>query len=163
MEDAGIVQRCVLPRPSGAVVYELTEYGRDLEDVVLRLGRWGARSLGDPRPDEIVTVDSLVTALRTTFHPDAARDLQIGYELRLGGIVLHARVDHGTLTAAGGPLAGADLIIETGPALKALMADEISPAEAIANRSVHLTGDPALLDQFVAVFAIDAPPAARAA
>ena len=32
----------VQPRPSGAIVYELTPYGLDLEPVVLALGRWGA-------------------------------------------------------------------------------------------------------------------------
>jgi hypothetical protein len=28
---------------------ELTEYGRDLEPIVLALGRWGSRSMGEPR------------------------------------------------------------------------------------------------------------------
>src|SRR5216683_7345222 len=50
LEDSGIVRRRILPRPATGVVYELTEYGQDLEDIVLRLGLWGARSLRDPRP-----------------------------------------------------------------------------------------------------------------
>jgi DNA-binding HxlR family transcriptional regulator len=41
LEDAGVVRRRVLPRPASGVGYELTEYGRELEDVVLRLGLWG--------------------------------------------------------------------------------------------------------------------------
>src|SRR5687768_11248838 len=45
LEQAALVVRRVQPRPSGAIVYELTEYGADLEEVVLALGRWGARSL----------------------------------------------------------------------------------------------------------------------
>jgi DNA-binding HxlR family transcriptional regulator len=103
LEEAGVVRRRALPRPERGVVYELTGYGRDLEDIVLRLGRWGAQSLGDPRPDEVVTADALVMALRTTFQPEAARDLEIGYELRLGDVVVHARVDHGALTAGQAP------------------------------------------------------------
>jgi DNA-binding HxlR family transcriptional regulator len=71
LEAAGVVRRRVLPRPSGAVVYELTDHGNALEDVVLRLGRWGAKSLGEPGPEDIVTVDSLVMAMRSTFHPEA--------------------------------------------------------------------------------------------
>jgi DNA-binding HxlR family transcriptional regulator len=43
-ETAGVVRRRVLPRPDGSVVYELTDYGRELEDVVVSLDRWGARS-----------------------------------------------------------------------------------------------------------------------
>src|ERR671931_2934804 len=38
LEDAGVVRRRVLPRPAGSVVYELTDYGSELEDVVMRLG-----------------------------------------------------------------------------------------------------------------------------
>src|ERR1700736_4345674 len=99
LENAGIARRRVLARPSRAVVYELTEYGLQLEPVVVELGRWGAKNLGDPRPDETVTVDSLITALRTTFHPAAARRFRAGYELRVGEIVLHARVHNGRVDA----------------------------------------------------------------
>ena len=44
LEAAGVVRRRVLPRPDGSVVYELTDYGHELEDVVVSLDRWGARS-----------------------------------------------------------------------------------------------------------------------
>ena len=40
LEEAGIVQRRVLPRPQSAVVYELTPYGANLEESVMALGRW---------------------------------------------------------------------------------------------------------------------------
>src|SRR6516225_10062018 len=50
LEEAGVVRRRVLPRPEGSVVYELTEYGRELEPTVVELGRWGAKTLGDARP-----------------------------------------------------------------------------------------------------------------
>src|SRR5919108_590047 len=50
LEASGVVQRRLLPRPQGSVVYELTDYGRELDDVVLRLDLWGARSLGHPQP-----------------------------------------------------------------------------------------------------------------
>ena len=92
LEDAGVVQRRVLPRPAGSIVYELTEHGGDLEEAVLALGRWGARSLGDPRPGEIITVDSVIMAMRTTFRPDAAKDLRASYELRLGDVILNMQI-----------------------------------------------------------------------
>lgn len=163
LERAGVVQRRVLPRPAGSVVYELTEYGDELEEVVLGLGRWGARSLGDPQAEEIVTVDSLIMALRTTFDAEAARGLQAGYELHLGEIVIHARVDGGLLGVEEGALPEADLVIETGPALRAVLAGEISPAEAVDNGSVRITGDPDLLTRFTEVFSIAPPPAVRSA
>src|SRR3712207_8023400 len=42
LEQSGIVRRRVLPPPAASAVYELTPYGQELEDIVLRLGRWGA-------------------------------------------------------------------------------------------------------------------------
>jgi DNA-binding HxlR family transcriptional regulator len=164
LEDARIVRRAA---PAGApTVYELTEYGVELEDVILQLGQWGAKTLGSPRRDEVVTTDSVLTALRAVFRPGAARRLRVSYELRLGEIVVHARVADGTLEVGEGPLADADLVIEAGPALKGVMAGEISPREAIEAGSIRLrTGnvsyaeDPGLLAWFAEIFHI--PPAPR--
>lgn len=158
LESAGLVTRRVLPRPDGSVVYELTDYGKDLEDVVLAFGRWGARSLGEPAPDDIVTNDIMIMALRTTFQPEGAKGLHAGYELRMGDVLIHARVDDGKVEVAEGPLDRPDLVIESGPAIKALMADELSPADALASGSVKVTGDEKLLDRFVAAFQIGAKP-----
>jgi DNA-binding HxlR family transcriptional regulator len=159
LEAAGVVRRRVLPRPDGSVVYELTPYGQELEEIVVALGRWGAKSLAQPRSGETVTPNSLIMALRTTFRPERAVGLTCGYELRSGDLVLHARIRDGVLSAGAGPLPDADLVIETGPALRALMAHELSPAEAIENGSVRLQGDRALLDTFVELFRIDPLPA----
>lgn len=163
MEQAGVVRRRVLPRPSGSIIYELTEYGKELEEIVVQLGRWGAKTLGVPRPDETVTVDSMVMALRSTFRPEAARKLRVSYELRMGEIVIHARIENGKIAVAQGPLPDADLVIEAGPAIKALLAREMTPREALASKAVQITGDRALLDRFVEVFRIDPMPAAVSA
>ncbi len=156
LEETGVVQRRVLPRPDGSVVYQMTGYGMELEDIVYRLGRWGAKALGEPRPGETITADSLVMALRSTFDPSAAQSVRQSYELHVGDIVIHARIDRGAVEVQKGPLPGADLIIETGPALKALMSGELTPSQAIANGSIRLTGDSKLLDRFVQIFHIGA-------
>jgi DNA-binding HxlR family transcriptional regulator len=154
LEEAGVVRRRVLPRPGTSVVYELTEYGQELREIVLRLGLWGARSLGNPRPDDVLGLDSLILALQATFRPERARDLHASYELHVGPIVIHARVIDGTLDVAAGPQPGADLVLETGPALKGLMAGEISPAAALESGGVRITGNRDLLDRFVECFHI---------
>jgi DNA-binding HxlR family transcriptional regulator len=158
LEQGGVVRRRVLPRPAASVVYELTEYGSQLEEVVMRLGVWGAQSLGDPRPDEIITADSMTMALRSTFRPEAARGLDVRYELRLGEIVLRAHVADGRLSVGEGPLPEADLVIEAGPALRALLAGELSPSEAVASGCVRLSGNAALLDRFAELFRIPRRP-----
>jgi ubiquinone biosynthesis protein UbiJ len=77
------------------------------------------------------------------------------YELRLGPVVLHLRVEGGALVeVAEGELPDADLVIETGPAIKALMAGEVTPEEAIENGSVRISGDAALLSRFAQMFRI---------
>lgn len=154
LEAAGIVQRRAASRPGGGVLYELTPRGADLEAPVLALGRWGAKLLDAPRPDEVVTNDSMIMALRTTFQPQAAAGVHASYELRMGPVVIHARIDDGNLAVAEGSLPDADLVIEAGPALKAVMANEISPREALANKSVRVSGDPALFDRFAQLFRI---------
>jgi DNA-binding HxlR family transcriptional regulator len=162
LEEAGVVGRKVLPLPQTGVVYELTDYGRELEDAVLRLGVWGARALGEPRPGDCVTPDSLMLALRATFQPKAARGVEATYELHLGEIVFHARVQRGALEVAEGPLPGADLVLETDLSLRLLMNGELSPAEAVKSGRVRLRGDRELLDRFVEIFRLPPTPAALA-
>ncbi|MBB3663070.1 MULTISPECIES: winged helix-turn-helix transcriptional regulator [Prauserella salsuginis group] len=155
LETAGIVERRLRPRPDGSVEYALTEYGADLEDAVLAFGRWGARALGEPGPDEIITSDSLVIALRTAFLPEAAaEEADATYEIRLGDVVVHARVDGGELVAGTGEADGADLVIETGPAFRALLAGELAPDDAVADGSVAITGPKELLAAFTRSFRI---------
>lgn len=155
LETAGIVERRLRPRPDGSVEYALTEYGGQLEDVVLSLGRWGARALGEPGPDDIITADSLVIALRTTFLPDAARvEGDAVYEIRVGDVVVHARVEGDDLAAAPGEADGADLVVETGPAFRALLAGELTPDDALAGGFVAIEGPKELLDAFTRSFRI---------
>ena len=49
LQAAGILRRA--PR-SRVIVYELTPYGRELEPVVLALGAWGFKAMGDPREEQ---------------------------------------------------------------------------------------------------------------
>jgi hypothetical protein len=110
--------------------------------------------LGEARPGETITEDSIAMALRTTFCPEAARKARLTYLLRLGEIEVHARIREGSITVGRGNVPNPDLVIETGPALRTLLAREISPAEALKKRLVRVSGDPKLLDRFVQMFRI---------
>jgi DNA-binding HxlR family transcriptional regulator len=156
LTGAGIVAQVPV---DGVVVYELTERGRALEEVVLRLGRWGARMLGERRPDEIVTADSLVMALRAIFQPEEGRGVRVSYEIHVGTIVLHARVADGVLAAGTGPLPDADLSFAPGVAFKKLLSGELGAAEAIARGGVRVTGDARLLELFTRLFRLPEPAA----
>lgn len=157
LEDDGIVRRRALAHPERAVVYELTAYGRELEEALDALGRWGAKTLGEPRPGEIVTLDSMMSAMRSIFQPAAARGVNVIYELRFGEIVLHVRIRNRKLMVGAGPAPEPAVVIESGPAIKQLLTGEMSAREAIAKRVVKMKGDPALLEQFARLFRIDDP------
>jgi DNA-binding HxlR family transcriptional regulator len=163
LEETGVVERRVLPRPASGVVYALTPYGAELEDVVLRLAAWGAQSLGERSADEVVTADSMVMALRTTFQSAAAGGEPVAFELHVGEIVIFARIANGALETGAGPLPEADLVIEAFGPLRPLLAGELSPAEAIATGQLGVTGDPALLSRFVELFQIRPKPSASPA
>src|SRR5690606_7050040 len=92
LQEAGVIGRAMVP---GGVAYELTQYGRALESVLLALGRWGFQAMGAPAPDDIVTPDSLTMALRTSFRPEQAPDADL--ELHVGDIALRVLVRDGAL------------------------------------------------------------------
>lgn len=146
LTHSGIVRRAAADEDN----YELTEYGRALEDVVLALGRWGATTLDEPRPEDIVTTDSLTMALRATFQADAARAVQTAFDLRVGEVVLHVRVDGGELAVARGTTTAAAGVLDLGGALKGLLTGEITAAAALS--SGRVTGDPTLLATFTDLF-----------
>jgi DNA-binding HxlR family transcriptional regulator len=157
LQHAGAVQRRKSLRHGTATVYELTTYGSELEEVVFRLGRWGAKKLGEPRRGEIVTPDSMHIAFRTLFRPAAARGMRITYVVKMGDFALQIRIDDQQIDVGDGLVDDADLVIEAGPALRALLAGDISAREALETGSVRLTGDRNLFPWFIEIFHI--PPA----
>ena len=106
LQAAGVIRRA--PR-SRVIVYELTPYGRELELVVLALGAWDFRAMGEPREDQIITADSLTMDLRSAFRPLVAVTLPTtAYAARVGGVELLIRIDGPTLArdtcpSRGGP------------------------------------------------------------
>jgi DNA-binding HxlR family transcriptional regulator len=157
LEAAGVVRRELLPAPARGTAYALTDDGRALEPVLVALGQWGAPRLGEPREGEVVTAASFAMALRTTFRPEAARGREgkrTAYEVRMGDLVVTATVERENVDVIIGGGRSPDLVIETGPQIKALMAGDLSTAEAIASGVVRLEGDPALLERFARQFRI---------
>lgn len=154
LEEAGLATRRALPHPERAVVYELTDYGRDLEPALIALGRWGARTMTEPRPGEAVTAGAVAMAFRTTYRPEAAEGLTVGYEVRMGEFTISPQITDGALTVHVGAHAAPDLVIErlTGEPVRELLTGARTPAEVLADGSLRVEGDPALLDRFTGMF-----------
>jgi len=166
LQEGGVVRRAPLYRTG--LVYELTAYGRELEPIVLALGRWGFAQMGDPGPDDVVTADSLTMALRTAFRADAAVAVPAAdYELHVGDVVLRVQVEGASLRIAqlappappiGGlaPAGEPELVFAAGPGIRHVIGGELTPACAIDSGELHvLSGDAALLERFAETFHID--------
>src|ERR671933_2557575 len=67
LERAGVVRRRTLPPPAASAVYELTDYGRELEEILLAFGRWGARTMGQRDPRYALRSEWLALALKAFF------------------------------------------------------------------------------------------------
>jgi DNA-binding HxlR family transcriptional regulator len=159
LESTGVVRRRVLSQLDAGVVYELTEYGSELDHIVLDLALWGARSLGQPKAGEVFTLDSAILSLYTTFQEEAAAGVHVNYELHYqNDMVVHALVDDGSLKASGGALPAADLVIEPqGPVMMDLLSGTISASDALSGGKVRIEGEPKHLELFTRLFHL--PPA----
>ena len=114
LEQSGLVRRGTLPPPAGSRIYELTERGRELEPVVIALGRFG--SVAPFPPGEAgIGVDAVVIALKSLFAPSAADGMAATYELRLGEQRFRLDVADGRIENARGGAPAPDATLETDP------------------------------------------------
>jgi DNA-binding HxlR family transcriptional regulator len=152
LEQSGVLRRRKLPPPAGARVYELTEWGRELEPLVLQLGRWGSRA-PFPDGDARMGTDSVVLALKTLFDPAAADGLDATFELRFGEERFAVRVAEGALQATRGAADRPDVAIATDPGtLAAVLWHDHPLAEAEREGAITVAGSRRALRRFVRLF-----------
>jgi DNA-binding HxlR family transcriptional regulator/putative sterol carrier protein len=161
LERAGVVRRRKLPPPAGSRVYELTDWGLALEEIVISLGRWAARSPTPPGDAPIVSADSVVLALRGLFDPDAAHGLSARYELRLGEDRFRIELTDGEIEVVRGGADQADATIDTDPGtLDAVLWGGLPLADAQRSGKMTIEGDKAAVERFVRLFPMPEPAAA---
>jgi DNA-binding HxlR family transcriptional regulator/putative sterol carrier protein len=159
LEEAGIVRRRRLPPPAASKIYELTDWGEELEPVIIRLGRWGARS--PLRVDDApLGVDSLILSLRTMFDPRVAEGFEASYELRIGEDRFRAEVTGGSFEVERGSVERPDATIEAGSAtLAELVYQDLPLAEALRSGVVKIEGDEAAVERLFTLFPLPEPAA----
>jgi DNA-binding HxlR family transcriptional regulator len=158
LERAGIVRRRKLPPPAGSRVYELTDWGRELEPTVMSLGRWAARSPTPLSDAPIRSADSIVLALRDRFDAGAAHGLRARYELRLGEDRFRIEVADDGIEVARGGADQADATIDTDPAtLGAVLWADQPLADAQRSGSMTIEGDQAAVERLVRLFPLPEP------
>lgn len=155
MEETGVVRRRRLGPPTSAWVYELTDWGRELEPVLVHLGRWGRRSPvreRDIRPD--LSADALLLALRARFEPERAGDLIARYTVRLGEDHFTVRVADGELQVERGEWQDADAEVVTDVrGFTALVIHKKPLFDVLAEGGAEVFGDRGSLERLLAALA----------
>jgi DNA-binding HxlR family transcriptional regulator len=163
LEAADVVHRRLLPLPDRGTVYELTPYGRELEPILLALGRWGTTSMGRLAADVASRSRWLVAAM-LAFHDESRRIARpTTWELRLTDGAFTVRAEGTSLAATAGVPDDADLVITTADQhLHRLLTRQLTPGEAVATGAVTLDGNAAALPRLVDLFVFPTlgPPAA---
>jgi DNA-binding HxlR family transcriptional regulator len=157
LEDAGVVQRGTLPPPAASKIYELTEWGRGLEPVILALGNWGARSPRLPRGAGM-SVDCQMLALKTMFDAEAAGDLDATYQLVIDGHRFSAQVAGGRFEIIRGMLAEPDATIATDSGtLRELVWAGAKLDDAARSGEVEIGGDRRAAARLLKLFPLPEP------
>ena len=152
LEQTGVLRRTKLAPPAGTQVYELTDWGRQLEPVILGLGAWGSRAPFPPG-DARLGVDAAVLALKTLFDPAAAGALDEEYELRLDGDRFRARIAGGRFDVERGAAEDPAAVIETDPGtLARVLWHGRTIAAALKSGDLRIAGDRSTGRRFLALF-----------
>jgi DNA-binding HxlR family transcriptional regulator len=157
LETSGVIHRRLVPLPDRGTVYELTPYGRELEPILMALGRWGTKSMGRLGSDVVSRSRWLVAAI-LAFHDESQRIARpTTWELRLTDGAFTVRAEGTSLMVTAGAPDVADLVITTEDEdLHRLLTHQLTPAEAIASGVVALDGDAAALAHLVELLAFPA-------
>ena len=99
MERNSLVLKEMLPPPGVASVYVLTDHGRQLDETLLALTRWGIPLLAQPKkPDELLLPHWILQGMLSAFTAAEAAGVAETYEFHIDNEVFHARVEDGRAT-----------------------------------------------------------------
>jgi DNA-binding HxlR family transcriptional regulator len=139
LESNGVIRRAPAPTDVSQA-YELTDWGRKLEPILLALGDWGIDTPQPPEPTAL-SATSVLIFLQGAARPDPAGP-PMTCRLELDGRVWTVRLASGRAEVQAGEPATADVSLRADPkTLGGLLADPRTLATACANGSVAVVGD----------------------
>jgi DNA-binding HxlR family transcriptional regulator/putative sterol carrier protein len=149
----GVIRQRDLGPPARVRVYELTEWGRELEPVVLHLAWWGIRSSA-PYGSQ-VSPDSLMLVIKAFADPAQVGGL---YELRIGADTFTVDAPDGTIQIRRGTPGQPDAILTADAGvLSAVVFGQRPVADAVQSGDLRLDGDPEAASQLADLLTSLAP------
>jgi DNA-binding HxlR family transcriptional regulator len=158
LQSAGVLSRELLPPPAGSTVYRLTDAGKELEEALYALARWGVRFGRKPRKRDAARAEWAVFAFHSLFRPDAAEGVHDVYELRLDAGTFRLVVDDGVLQVGEPSDSRADVTL-TGDMATVLFTimGRLPAKEAVGRGELEVEGDPKALDRLLKIFRLEVP------
>lgn len=137
LADHGVIRQRDLGPPARVRLYELTDWGRELEPVVLHLGQWGTRA---PLSDGAqVGLDSLLLAIKANVDPARVAGR---YELRIGADTFTVDATAGSAQFRRGTADQPDATVTTDAGtFRAVCFGQRSVSDAIESGDLRLDGD----------------------
>ncbi|MCD2185543.1 winged helix-turn-helix transcriptional regulator [Actinomycetospora soli] len=155
LEDAGVLRRRRLPPPAASAVYELTDWGYELEPVLQTLGRWAARSLPQA---ESIGVDSLVMSMRTMFAPERAAGVEETVQFVFADQPFVATLHDGDFTIVRGDAPAPAATVSGAPEAWAAVLYMGHPlASAVSDGMLTVSGDRAAVERLLDLFPMPEP------
>jgi DNA-binding HxlR family transcriptional regulator len=152
LEASGIVRRRKLPPPASVQVYELTDWGYEVEPIFMVLGGWAARSPGHD-PTLPISGVSMMLSFKTMFDADRAKGADLAVGFIMGDDRFVVRIKKGALKARRGEVEACDVIIDAAPPnVAAAVYGKVPPSVLEAAGEMRLDGDRAAFERFVDFF-----------
>ena len=157
LEAAGIVSRQTLPPPAASSVYVLTDLGYGLEPVIVTLHRWGGQTQPPPGPETQFRTAWSALAMKLSFDPKAALNLNETYEFRIDDEVFHAEVHDGAIKSVRAPAQDPDVVISTdGATYASIVMGRGTLRDAVDSGTARVDGDWEAVRRFASVFGLTA-------
>ncbi|WP_415288990.1 helix-turn-helix domain-containing protein [Brevundimonas sp. S1H14] len=156
LEASGVIQRRKLPPPASVQVYELTDWGYEIEPVFMVLGRWAARS---PQHDSTLPISavSIMQSFKTMFDPARALDAKMRLGFVLGEDRMVVTVADGVIDARRGEVEACDVVVRAPAQVVAAAVYGKVPLEALDGEgTMAVEGDQAVFARFVNFFHLPA-------
>jgi DNA-binding HxlR family transcriptional regulator len=157
LKEAGVVRQRKLPPPAGSQVYELTDWGAELEPVITHLGRWGSRSPSMPYEADR-SIDSLVLSLKALFDRDGAQGFNATIGLRLGEDRFSIKIADSQLQLTRGEAERSTATLETDPqTLATLLYQGRLLEDALHTGDATIAGDTTVVTELLQLFPVPEP------
>ncbi|QOF70657.1 transcriptional regulator [Aminobacter sp. SR38] len=158
LEATGIVRRRKLPPPAASWIYELTEWGSELEDTIVTLGKWAARS---PFLEQGLPISraGLLLAMRAMYRPQDDGGFCICLDMPDGTAVVSGTAEGFDIQFGDEALKSAQAMFSgTSSVLDSILFGGVSVEAAVKAGDARITGDMSAMAKLLRAFPM--PPAA---